>query len=165
MIDNVDPVYPIYEVTLQWNEDGLPEGMSNNLAQGQIMKKEPVAIEELEKEVAQRWEKDNKNHVKNRRNLQVEVKFLRHESWCLNWFGHQTFDVGQTDEEVLASFERFVARNEWRQRLSTSDENYMCLMGAEDRWRWSGFDNDGNRIDPPCRCDGCRENGLIRIVH
>jgi hypothetical protein len=39
-----------------------------------------------------------------------------------------------------------------------------CLMGAEDRWRWYGGDYD-NKTNPPCRCEGCKKYGVIRINH
>lgn len=36
------------------------------------------------------------------------------------------------------------------------------LMGASDRWRWSGQSKDSR---PPCRCDGCKKNGVVTICH
>jgi hypothetical protein len=44
-------------------------------------------------------------------------------------------------------------------------QDVYCLMGAEDRWRWSGGDSYENRTDPPCRCDGCKKAGVIRVDH
>jgi hypothetical protein len=38
-------------------------------------------------------------------------------------------------------------------------------MGAEDRWRWYGGDSYENKTDPPCRCNGCKKAGVIRINH
>ena len=84
---------------------------------------------------------------------EVSVKEPYPETWVLTWFCHHTIDVGQDDLAVLASFERFVNRS-WVAGKQ--------LMGADDRYRWRG-ENEG---DPaPCRCDGCRKHGLIRINH
>jgi hypothetical protein len=41
-------------------------------------------------------------------------------------------------------------------------ENGLCLMGAEDHWRWRG-EREGD--PPPCRCEGCKKCGFIRINH
>jgi len=75
----------------------------------------------------------------------VALKY--HESWCISWFEHWTFDVGQSDEEALASFQRYVDRHafyqDWHHDERTDRElaargipYRVCLMGAEDRWRW-----------------------------
>ncbi len=107
-----------------------------------------------------------------------DVEFLavlvEHEEWVLTWFCHQTFDIGQSDEEVLASFERVLSRK--GVRVDASYDPYgiaarsqikdYCAMGAEDRRRWSGaFDDQGNRTPAPCRCEECKKAGMIRINH
>jgi len=39
-------------------------------------------------------------------------------------------------------------------------------MGAEDRWRWRGFGDDGKEeTSAPCRCKACKEQGVVRIAH
>jgi len=97
----------------------------------------------------------------------AEWYYSHHESWCLGWFSHHTFDRGQSDEDILESFDRYVWRcqvvNErHRYRGDPEEPEPFLLMGAEDRWRWSGQPEDRN---PPCRCDGCKKWGLIRICH
>jgi len=96
------------------------------------------------------------------------------EEWCLTWFAHYTFDIGQTDQETLNSFEEFVYRmkrynskngkmEQFSDGTSYWNEPY-CLMGAEDRWRWKGDPKiDDSR--PPCRCKFCKEKGVITIGH
>lgn len=96
----------------------------------------------------------------NPQQCEISVKFLRYETWCLEWFNHWTVDDSRSDEEYLASFTRFVMRME---RLP---EGEYCLMGAEDRWRWRGTTDDGKgKTNPPCRCEGCKKAGVVRINH
>ena len=74
---------------------------------------------------------------------------IRREVWCDGWFSHYSFDVGMSDHEVLASFERYV------ERVLRSDlpeiENGGRLMGAEDRWRWHGCVTPIRRPNGPSR--------------
>ena len=104
--------------------------------------------------------------------------YLRHDTWVGVWFSHWTFDIGQSDEQTLASFQEYVDRWERYNRKFSEyskhgyEQSPVQLMGAEDRWRWSGS-VDGeeglfgalNTTDPPCRCDGCQSRGVIRICH
>lgn len=107
--------------------------------------------------------------------------FDRFETWCGGWFTHWTYDVGQDNAAALASFERFVRRMEWLNQEETTYEKHTGedgktytmdhpaygLMGAEDRYRWRGS-VDGNprhEAPPPCRCEHCKKQGVIRISH
>ena len=79
--------------------------------------------------------------------------------------GGETFDVGLNDADVLASFERHCDREIQNAR---EEGREPCLMGAEDRWRWTGSEpsgGPGDRSNPPCRCKFCKDAGLIRIGH
>ena len=95
----------------------------------------------------------------NPKDIEIDVNFVRYETWCLEWFCHFTFDDGCSDEEYLASFERFV------RRMQKLDEKEYGLMGAEDRWRWSGITDGGKKTPPPCRCAGCKKAGVVGINH
>lgn len=99
--------------------------------------------------------------------VQFHVKLVEQEEWVLTWFCHQTFDVGQTDQEALDSFQAFLDRKGVRpSEYGFHRDGEYCAMGAEDRWRWSGErDNDAYKTPPPCRCDGCKKSGMIRINH
>lgn len=97
------------------------------------------------------------------------VKRLEPEEWHMTWFCHETVDTGQTNEEALASFQRFLDRKRVRMNYGHDPyyehqrpEDSYCAMGAEDRWRWRG---EGDDDEPPCRCDGCKKSGMIRINH
>ncbi len=99
---------------------------------------------------------------------EFSVKRLDDEEWHLTWFCHETVDIGQSDEEALASFQRFLDRKGVRMNYGrdpyyepTRDGEY-CAMGAEDRWRWRG---EHDESEPPCRCEGCKKSGMIRINH
>jgi len=48
----------------------------------------------------------------------------------------------------------------------------VCLMGADERWRWTARAEGisiigcGEETDPPpCRCEGCKKHGILRIDH
>ena len=94
---------------------------------------------------------------------EVEVTWIRREdeSWCLNWFNHWTFDVGQSDHDVLMSFSAYVSRYELYQDDLADRPDVPCLMGAQDEWRWKGVDG----TPAPCRCEGCQSLGRIVINH
>jgi len=96
----------------------------------------------------------------------IQIKFELRETWCMLWFNHYTFDIGQSDAQILESFARYVERMEHLNRKEGKMANGFwrdkyCLMGAEDRDRWRGE----AETDPPCRCKYCKEQGLIRINH
>jgi len=107
--------------------------------------------------------------------VKFEVKKIDEEEWCLTWFAHYTFDIGQSDEEVLRSFEDFLLRKKIHISYGydpyssiLNDDSGYCAMGAEDRWRWKGrktADCNSELVDPPCRCNGCKERGIITIQH
>lgn len=186
-----DPSYPIYSVGLKWVQDiapgadyskypkwleGLPEGQFWDSAHRYEMRRDDPGRDEIERWAVEEWwpQVRAKYEDRNPADPQVTVKGPRWEIWQLTWFQHKTFDVGQTDEEALASFERYVRRYEHMQGLPTSyqidrfRDDYICLMGAEDRWRWHGAGESGDRderSDPPCRCVHCREQGVLRIGH
>ena len=81
------------------------------------------------------------------------------------------------DLDLYESFEKYVRRYEYQQNLSPDEivklgDKYICLMGAEDRWRWGHYkrNKSGKRIEDdlipgPCRCSGCKKAGIIRIDH
>jgi hypothetical protein len=108
--------------------------------------------------------------------VKFEVKKIDEEEWCLTWFAHYTFDVGQSNEETLKSFEEFLIRkgiyisygyDPYSSHINDFDNCYVA-MGAEDRWRWKGRktpDQDSELTDPPCRCEGCKSRGVITIQH
>lgn len=172
--------YPIYSFTAKWSElknkqrDYLPfrqEGLSEdrvwNSTSWSKMYKEDQSNGVLDKEIQNWWAAySSKEDIKL---LQVELLYLKveikeYESWNLTWFCHETFDLGQSDEDILKSFENFVERKQCINDISileTGFEKYP-LMGAEDRWRWRG---ETDQHDPPCRCVHCKEQGMVRIRH
>lgn len=190
---NGDRAWPIYHISSKWVEDnpkynpsrplvelfsGEKPTRKNSTSVSRIYK-EFQSLEVLEKEYRQRVldREDSANPV----NIEVEAKFVGYETWCLSWFQHETPDIGQSDDESLESFGRFVLRtkdfNYWHSRRVTLDSGSIydseprCLMGAEDEYRWHGT-KDGEskgtsetRTDPPCRCKFCKEQGVIRIAH
>lgn len=186
-----DPRYPIYSVGVQWTQDGSDSNPRNwwptNPGEGRIwnqcamskMLREPCDPSELQREFRENWwpvyiANDLRGQppiaTLRPRDVSIRVSDARFETWCLTWFEHFTFDIGQSDEEALASFERYVRRYDWMQDYPYDNrpKGYLCLMGAEDRWRWHGAGKNGERdarTDPPCRCKHCKEQGVIRIGH
>ena len=157
-----DPAYPIFNLSLTWTEcrDGvLIDNSWNSIS---MMFKEWPSERTLWHEV----EKHRMAYVISRRayNFTVKVSFSRFETWCLTWFSHFTFDIGLDAGEVLASFHRYVNRYVSMQDpfySRTREPNYLCLMGAEDTWRWRGADDS----PPPCICPGCKKQKIVRIDH
>jgi hypothetical protein len=99
--------------------------------------------------------------------LIVTVKFRRWDTWCSGWFSHWTWDTRLLKSgfvDVLRSFGRYVDRIEEHNRWADKE---ICLMGAEDRYRWHGTHtgDPSERTDPPCRCPHCTKRGIITIGH
>ncbi len=182
-----EKTFPIYSMSAMWIEDGkhedtyehnrkgLPEGrIRNSIIIQNLGFKEDPSNDELNKWGTDWWEEyKEKNLDKNPSDTITIIKLVEREVWWLTWFQHVTFDLGQSDQEVLQSFGRFVDRKEQINRREGKmvdgfwQEPY-CLMGAEDRYRWSGAEPDGDNnscSDPPCRCKYCKEQGVIRIGH
>ena len=179
-----DTLYPQYKVRVRWENDGehnpaypkwhegLPEGRTWNSASLNRMYREDPGAAEVERWAREEWWPEyaasEKIASKNPGEPEITVEAQPPESWMLSWFEHWTFDVGQTDQEALASFDRFVSRYERMQdRISPGEypEGYRCLMGAEDRWRWHAGPNPEDRNPPPCRCEHCKAQGKVRIAH
>jgi hypothetical protein len=172
IIDN-EQAYPIYEVKFKW----IYEDDTEDSTGWKVMFKNKLPNEEQQEKIKEYDEylygKYETKYNKKIKCMLGSMEFVEYETWCIQWFNHYTFDIGQTDEEVLDSFEKFVRRKtetnkrngHYNNELNYNNElPYYCLMGAEDRWRWNGGDAD-NYTDPPCRCEGCKKNGLIRINH
>jgi len=186
LIEN-EQTYPIWLFDAEWLQDKdpkaapdfysfskeAPEGKFWNGTNSYRMFREEKTSGEiilLAREWIQKILANEKNKEHNADSPVVVVQFVRHETCCLVWFSHYTFDTGQSDGEVLASFERFVQRTiDINKREGKIKNGYYqephCLMSAERRGNWTGVDDEGNRVDPPCRCKQCKEQGTIMIAH
>lgn len=188
----IEKRYPIYSYSWKWTQDtkkdkkyadyeceGLPNGrMRNMMSSRRMLRYKPNTMCAI-KNATEHWYdycKGKKNDeycpIINPRDLEIKIEFVWYETWCPEWFGHRTFDRGQSDREVLDSFEEYVYRI---QNINRNEGNYdegywsepHCLMGAEDRWRWHGESKNQSSdcSPPPCRCDACKKHGVIRIGH
>ena len=179
-----EKAYQVYHLGVVWHQDGdseysksLKNGRIRNSTSSYRMYKKETSYDDVRNVGLKWWAKiSNKEKYDGKHLLliRIEVIFQGYETWCGSWFNHWTFDMGQTDEEVVRSFERFVYRktilneknghynNQWH---SIAEDNpYYCLMGAEDRYRWSASEEYGaDKI--PCRCEGCKKYGVLRICH
>lgn len=173
-------LYPIYSFNIKFkckktvDNDWIDNGFNTK-----VMYKEPQSIDELERTISNYIMKMESKYYEVHPVIDYSYKLDKYETWCLTWFSHYTFDVGQTDDEVLQSFEDYVRRYEDMQGIYTDEvlknSSYECLMGAEDRWRWCSRDRDefGKIIDydsephyeVPCRCSVCTKAGIISIDH
>lgn len=148
--------YPIFSFSLEWEQDASDDpacGRERNSCGGmyQMFREMPAVkilechIDKLKKnrrEPAIRW-------------LNESIQFLRFDTWCIEWFSHQTFDDGRSNEEFMDSFDDFVCR---------CRRDGIELMGAEDRWRWTTPDDCDDKT-LPCRCEGCKKLGVVRVNH
>ena len=179
-----EQVWPIYSFWAKWTQKGdtdrykdrpnwtkdLPEGRIWNATQWNKMYREEKSQEELDIIIKEWWDNYSLNKLEGTdpKIVSLKVEYVEHDTWYLTWFNHETFDIGLSDQEVLESFERFVSKkealNEESQHLSGKDA--YCLMGAEDRWRWRGWNDEfGDPMPAPCRCEHCKSQGVIRIGH
>lgn len=177
-----DPTYPTYSVSVRWENDGehnpeypnwhkgLPAGRTWNSTLLHRMYREDPGVHEVLRIHKEEWWPgyvQAKLADKNPGPPMFTVEHTGCESWVLEWFSHYTFDVGQSDGEALASFERYVRRYEDMQDVWPGEypEGYRCLMGAEDRWRWHGGSEPDVRTPAPCHCEFCQRDGVIRVNH
>lgn len=175
-----EKAYPIYRVDAWWLQDigtdEISDGKGCDATGYYEMYQEDPGLEGVQIDAIKWWE--GYSALDKYRNCHLStpiltVTFVRHEVWVLRWFSHWTFDIGQSDQEAIDSFERFVQRTKkfnkengkWV-KATTYDGSYWdepyCLMGAEDRWRWHGRDEES---PAPCRCDDCKKAGRIMICH
>jgi hypothetical protein len=179
--------FPVYKFNFSWLEpengskterkfrkdhpeiyEGIPLGKTKNSTGFTKMFREKPSDADLQKVVD-----DYIDYLKTSRKEPTDfissVKFFGEKSWHCTWFQHETFDVGQSDAEALASFEEYVRETEQEnQALEAAGSYGISLMGAEDRWRWHGSEPNGEPSDhspAPCRCKFCKEQGIIRIAH
>lgn len=157
----LEELYPQYEIHVRWT---YGEDSKTNGVQMHRMYRDDPGVDGVRRWVIEEWWPSFEKKGERPSEPDVQVTEQTPESWCLGWFNHWTFDVGQTDDEALASFEAYVRRYEDIQDRHPGDipEGYRCLMGAEDRWRWNG---EPDRSAAPCRCEHCREQGVIRVNH
>ena len=166
--------YPIWRIGARWICDGshkdasdwmiegLPEGRRHSSTNFLVMFDTEERGEDLAIAKANKWwETRQDRRADNSSSLSLKFDFQRRETWCLEHFNHWTFDKGQSDQEILRSFERFVFR---MMPLISADETTYCLMGADNLSAWSAGKDDA-RTDPPCRCRHCKKSGRIVIDH
>lgn len=99
----------------------------------------------------------------------INSTYIKHETWMLVWFSHFTYDVGQSDADVLINFKKFVDRAVEKAESFglMRDDGVPELMGAEDRYRWGGKQDEETQeqTPAPCRCEDCKKHGQIIISH
>lgn len=174
-------IFPIWWYGAEWYYKGEAKEHDRVREDGLILNSTGVSIgfrKDPKEDDLIRWGKQVIKQQREKGVEPVDVSLNRHlkyrAEWWLLWFAHSTFDDGQTDKEALDSFQEYVwwAQRQGKKRTVGVEHNVVELMGAEDRWRWCGS-KDGragmmwvqNPTDPPCRCSGCKKNGVIRICH
>ncbi len=165
-----DPKYPIYAV--RWETPGLDTVSFHN----RILR---IQSELGAARVEWQWRTRNAAIERDAGHAagKMVVEHLYEETWCMTWFQHETFRCPEIPDAAAAllSFSSYVIRTErrcppdWgfemqqRYRKDPRHQPWICMMGAEDRWRWCG-ENAGDG-DPPCECKNCVTLGLWRIGH
>jgi hypothetical protein len=181
MMINGDPAFPYCYVNVKVQVDGAPPpGWTRSVVEGRpdrqwtnVQPRTPYYFEHLpeagvvEARAKEFWDqiKDQVHEADsygpegtpkypNQSDVEIEIGEFKYGTWILDWFSHLTFDLGRSDEELIASFSRYVA---------AAQREGVELMGADDRWRWKG--NAKQDTPPPCRCEHCVKAGIVRIDH
>lgn len=161
-----DPIYQIFSISIAWTQDGVTDRCHHHFME---MPKHNTSLGDMEEWVRwvwwQRFQPLSKLKIDNPRDIEITVRYIESESWLITWFSHWTHDIGLSDAEVRASFQRFVFRRiDINRRLGRDDDHN--LMGANESYRWTGKKtDDGDLTTPPCDCGGCRTLGIKRIDH
>lgn len=165
----IEKKFPIYMITIDYSIDAAPYSSEPlSTAKGKVFREsDRVVIEKMFKEPI---EKGSENAVLSfasynffnqagrdgvrrfSRDPQIEsrkIELVEFESWVSGWFCHKTMNTHLDDEDILESFHKYVER-----KLLTLDTRHL-LMGADEVARWR----------PPCRCQACTFEGVVRIDH
>lgn len=170
--------YPVYKIKAKWAEKipeneqdkylgdwikNAPNGYFWNCCYKHYMPKTKQTDEQI-KVYYTNWFNKLQKEIYDIKNLTITCNYLFDESWCPNGFSHWTYDIGQSDKDVLKSFINFIKRRTientkyghyGNECTNGNYDTYYCLMGAEDWWRWC--DNK------PCRCG--KQLKIITIIH
>jgi hypothetical protein len=162
-----EKIYPKYSIGVSFTEgSSSPTGTDWT-----TMFREPRTTQDIINELQTIWWPNYIKKHQDSNDPRFDVQFIGNDTWCINWFNHWTFDIGLTDEQILESFSNYVGRikcaNEYIRynddsNLLNGREDFFCLMGAEDRWRWHG---ENEHDQSPCQCIHCKGQKLIRIGH
>ncbi len=142
--------YPIYKIEARW-QHVLPDGRVNDGTVWYDMNRDP---EEIKAEILEVWWPKYSSKFIDPSDFEFTVTLSHHELWCPGWFSHWTFDVGWSDEDYVSSFASYVDR-------MLQSELKGILMGADEMGRWCN--HEGRQ--PPCRCETCTKQGVVRIEH
>lgn len=179
------PEYEVWDIHARWLElcedgkeyypnwlEGAPDGFFWNRSTYHLMPREGGWTREAVAEWAWSLVWLNKN------SLRLTVKFKGMQPWYLTWFCHETWDDGRSDAEFMQSFRQWIYYCEDENMRAVGDPGGSgypggdpaphFLMGAEDRWRWRGSKehvNEHGENKLPCRCDGCKKTGKVRVNH
>jgi len=118
------------------------------------MPRENTTLEQIEIDAREVWWPSFKQKNTNVADLNIDVHFVRWSAWCPGWFSHWTYDTFVDEGDIRDSFHDYVAFQMDENYRNGKDHGYD-LMGADEFRRWSG----------PCRCEHCRERGVVRIDH
>ena len=152
---------------LCWTHRDTPDGFHRNGTNARYGSVEAVT----ETELIALYPADKVVKAESWKDFTAEPRLLVQETWWCTWFSHSQPDWGDDNAAVLASFRRYIDRvqlfNEtWE--YEHGERTGLCLMGAEDRWRWSARHDPAevsHDTRPPCRCTSCKEAKVVRIDH
>lgn len=176
---------PLYNIDVRWEEnigvrkpedlisslvEGMPPGRMKNGTSFNYFAKMNESLDDIYAYLYKDWTLELLKKYPDAEidNLQTTVKWIRNDTWCLGWFNHYSYNTHLKDEDLLLSFKRYVDRvlhiNEiYKYTYAENyEDTYICLMGAEDHWRWRGEDGKDSKV---CRCKGCVESGRVFINH
>lgn len=147
--------YPIYEFKAKWDQDDF----QGNFSSSSYMFKKPLSPLEINNKLHEWFNGlmtsprdigDKKPFIeKSPQLLELSASYLEHNTWCLRWFSHITFNQFENEVEAFNSFGRFV-----EEKTPLDIEGKYCLMGGRDQWRWK-----------LCGCDKCKIEGITAILH
>lgn len=156
--------YAKYHIYIEYDYTKENENKNSSLSSEILIKED--SLKEINKFVKNTFKYREK--FKKELNIvtkKIEIKFIEFTTWCLTWFSHYTYNTNLSNSELLESFEKYVdEKKEFNFNINEESiisfearvpkEKRICLMGAEDRWRWK-----------LCRCKHCQKQGVVRIDH
>ena len=153
-----DNGFPIYRIWGIWNQ----KDYKKNGTETQTMCEHELTGLEM-KELLNKFKTDIELKYDDVEWIDVGIKFIECETWCLKWFSHFTYNKFDTDSDAINSLNDFIERKKKlniqnghnaEERNYNSNKPFYCFMGATDLWR-----------QEVCNCEHCKKGEWTIINH
>jgi len=154
--------YPVWRISARWNQ----KDYQNNCTGMTFSFRRNYSIKTMNRWAEKWWDKYKSRRLKDKEPIELlglEVTFEGKEIWYLIWFNHKSLNYFPDEDSAFESFRNWLDKKGYRYGNYSNDEigltsdfndKKVCLMGAEQTWRWKY-----------CGCKVCKRLGITIIKH